>query len=190
MVRFLCYSILKARGWKVEGKVPPDLRSFIFLGAPHTSNEDILPAMAVVYSMKRNARFVIKSEWTKFPMSLFMGPAGALGLDREKLKGGQASNTDVMAALFKEHEEFVLMIAPEGTRSPTEKWKTGFYYIAQKANVPIVLGYTDFEKKICGVGPVIYLTDIEKDMKVIMDFYREKGRGKKPENFKLDERFK
>ena len=189
MMRAICTFLFKASGWKFQSDLPADLKSFIFLGAPHTSNHDFVPAMAVATLMRRNTKFIIKDDWVKFPMSLIMKPAGAIGLDRKKLvNDGHASNTDVMAHLFKEYSELVLMIAPEGTRKATDSWKTGFYYIAQKAGVPIVLGFADFEKKIAGTGLIIYPTDFEKDMKQIMDFYKN-IRGKVPGNFKLDARF-
>lgn len=188
MVKALSALIFKASGWTFKSDLPDNLRSFIFIGAPHTSNYDFITGMAVAYFLKRNARFVIKKEWLKFPVNLIMKPAGAIGIDREKLKLRSESTTDAMAGLFKSYRELVLMIAPEATRSPNPHWKTGFYYIAQKAHVPIVLGYGDYEKKIAGTGPVIYPTDFDKDMKAIMKFYQN-IRGKKPVNFRLDERF-
>lgn len=184
-MKWLCYQILKLSGWTFKIDLPDDLHSFVFLGAPHTSNYDILPAMAVSYQLKRNAKFVIKASWLTFPMNLILKPMGAVGLNREKQK---AHTTDAMAHFFEEYSDFVLMIAPEGTRSPTENWKTGFYYIAQKANVPIVLGFADYEKKIAGIGSVIFPTDFEQDMARIMDFYQTINPCK-PENFKLDPRF-
>lgn len=188
MLKEVCNLIFKSTGWKFESNLPADLRSFIFLGAPHTSNYDFVPAMAVAYNMKRHARFVIKDDWLKFPLNLIMKPAGALGLDRKKLAQGKLSSTDAMASLFKKFPELVLMIAPEATRAPNEQWKTGFYYIAQKANVPIVLGFADFKRKVAGTGPVIYPTDFEQDMKKIMEFYK-KIHACKPSNFKLDSRY-
>lgn len=189
MLKALCTLIFKASGWKFQSDVPQELRSFIFLGAPHTSNHDFIPAMSLAYLLKRNARFVIKDDWMKFPLNLVMKPAGAIGLNRKKLKEvGHGSNTDAMADLFKVYPELVLMIAPEGTRAPNSHWKTGFYYIAQKAKVPIVLGYADFEKKIAGTGPIIYPTEFEKDMKTIMAFYQQ-IKGREPANFKLDSRY-
>jgi 1-acyl-sn-glycerol-3-phosphate acyltransferase len=188
MLKEFCSLVCKASGWKIESTIPEDLRSFIFLGAPHTSNLDFFPAMALAHHMNRHARFVIKSDWLKFPMNLILKPAGALGLDRKKLQGGQASNTDAMAQLFKEFPELVLMIAPEATRSPNKNWKTGFYYIAQKAQVPIVLGFADFGRKIAGTGPIIYPENFEQDMGQIMEFY-QKIQGRRPANFKLDSRF-
>lgn len=189
MMRTICTFLFKASGWKFQSDLPKDLKSFIFLGAPHTSNHDFIPAMAVATLLRRNTKFIIKDDWVKFPMSLIMKPAGAIGLDRKKIATeGSASNTDLMAHLFQEYPELVLMIAGEGTRKATDNWKTGFYYIAQKAQVPIVLGYADFEKKIAGTGLIIHPTDFEKDMKQIMDFFRN-IQGKVPGNFKLDSRF-
>src|SRR5690606_5804196 len=113
---------------------------FVMIGAPHTSNYDFFLAMAIAHTIGRNAKFVIKNEWVKFPFGLIMKPLGAYGLDRDKIRAGQAMNsTEVMASLFIDEKDLVLMIAPEGTRKATRHWKTGFYYIAQKAGVPIVL---------------------------------------------------
>lgn len=188
MLRSICSSLFQLSGWKFDLNIPENLRSFIFLGAPHTSNYDIIPAMAVAEKLNLNTRFVIKNKWTKFPMGLFTKPAGAIGVDRDKLKGKAVSTTDKMAHLFRAYPELVLMIAPEGTRSPAKNWKTGFYYIAQKAGVPILLGYADYEKKVAGTGHIIYPTDFEKDMKQIMDFYQHIS-PKIPANFVLDSRF-
>ncbi|MBA2405009.1 MAG: 1-acyl-sn-glycerol-3-phosphate acyltransferase [Bdellovibrionales bacterium] len=189
MFRLFCFLIFKATGWKFVSNVPDDLRSFIFIGAPHTANYDFIMAMAVSYQMKRNARFVIKKEWLKFPLNLFFGPIGGIGIDRNVLKEDKTiSNTDLMADLFKQNSELVIMIAPEGTRSANKTWKTGFYYIAQKANVPLVLGFADYKTKTAGMGMVLYPEDFDKDMMKIMQFYKNME-GKVPENFQLDQRY-
>lgn len=81
---------------------------------------------------------------------------------------------DAMVHLFDEREELVIMITPEGTRKYVPRWKTGFYHVAKRANVPIVLGYLDYKKKHAGIGPVIYPgDDIDQDLETIMGFYRE-----------------
>jgi len=189
MIKFIFSLIFKAIGWKFKNNVPSDLRSFVFIGAPHTSNFDIIPTLAVSHLMHRNAHFVIKKEWLKFPLGIFLKAVGAVGVDRNIAKESKTiSYTDVMANLFKERSEFVLMISPEGTRSPNKHWKTGFYYIAQKAQVPIVLGYANYKTKEAGLGLVLYPQDFEKDMATIMDFYRTME-GKVQSNFLLDERF-
>ncbi|MGE3610104.1 MAG: 1-acyl-sn-glycerol-3-phosphate acyltransferase [Bacteriovoracaceae bacterium] len=188
MIRQICTLIIKLSGWKMINRIPDNLRSFVLIGAPHTSNYDFVPAMALSYLLKRNTKFVIKNEWTKFPLNLILGPAGAIGLDREKIKKQHMSTTDSMANLFNQYSELVLMISPEGTRKPVEHWKTGFYYIAQKAKVPLVLASADYRLKELVVDKVIYPNDFNQDMKIIMDFYRN-IQGKIPENFKLDSDF-
>jgi len=67
-----------------------------------------------------------------------------------------AHTTDLMAELFKERADLVLMVSPEGTRSPNPHWRSGFYYIAKKAGVPIVLAYADYDQKVAAVGHIIY----------------------------------
>ena len=91
--------------------------------------------------------------------------------------------------IFNQRKEFMLSLAPEGTRQKVSKFKTGFYYIALKANVPICLGYLDYDKKIGGIGKVIHPSgDIDKDMAEIMEFFSQ-FKGKYPEKFSLDKRF-
>lgn len=190
MVREICTLIFKLSGWKFKNDIPDELRSFVMIGAPHTSNWDFIPAMAVSYLMKRKAHFVIKSDWLKFPLKFFLVQAGAVGVDRKMLKTSKTlSNTDVMAKFFTDNPEFVLMISPEGTRSPNHHWKSGFYYIAAKARVPIVLGYADYQTKTAGLGKVIYPSNFEEDMRQIMEFYQG-IHGKHPENFLLDRDYK
>lgn len=189
MFKLLCVLVFKIQGWKFINKIPADLRSFVFVGAPHTSNADIIPTMAMAYFMKRNTKFVIKNQWLKAPLGIFLRSVGAIGVDKNLIqKNGAKNTTELMACLFKEHEDLVLMISPEGTRSPNSNWKSGFYYIAQKANVPIVLGYADYDKKEAGLGEVIYLSNFEEDMQKITNFFRN-IKGKNPENFKLDSKF-
>ncbi len=189
MLTLSCALIFRASGWTMRSALPAELRSFIFLGAPHTSNHDFIPAMAVAHHLRRNAKFVIKDDWLKFPMGTLMKRMGAIGIDRRRIREeGSGSNTDLMADLFRQHPELVLMIAPEGTRGPTKEWKTGFYYIAKKAAVPIVLGYADFAKKEAGTGLVIYPTDFDKDMRTIMNFYCSVT-PKWPQNFQVDQRY-
>lgn len=189
MFKLLCVLVFKIQGWKFINKIPDDLRSFVFVGAPHTSNADIIPTMAMAYFMKRNTKFVIKNQWLKAPLGIFLRSVGAIGVDKNLIqKNGAKNTTELMACLFKEHKDLVLMISPEGTRSPNSNWKSGFYYIAQKANVPIVLGYADYEKKEAGLGEVIYLSNFEEDMQKITNFFRN-IKGKNPQNFKLDSKF-
>jgi 1-acyl-sn-glycerol-3-phosphate acyltransferase len=189
MLMWICKTIFKFQGWKFVNNAPNDLKSFVFVGAPHTSNYDFIPAMAMAYYMKKNCKFIIKNEWLKFPLGILLRSLGAIGVDRKQIQQqGSSNTTELIAALFKKYEDLVLMIAPEGTRSSNAHWKTGFYYTAVKAGVPIVVGFADYAKKEAGIGVVIYPTNFEVDMKKITEFYRPIT-AKNPENFKLDERF-
>lgn len=184
MIKLLLTFYFKLSGWRFVSIVPDELRSYVFVGAPHTSNHDFIPSMAVATLMNRNAKFIIKNEMLKFPLKTFLISMGAVGVDRTK---NRMSLTDTMAQLFKDIPDLALMISPEGTRGPNNNWKTGFYYTAQKAGVPIVLGYADYAKKEAGLGKIIFPRDFESDMKEIMEFYRTVT-AKKPENFRLDEK--
>jgi len=157
----------------MDTHVPPEINRCIVIAAPHTSNWDFWYAMASFKILKMPIRFTIKKEWMRFPFNLLIGPLGGIGIDRTphgKSKG-RISYTEAMINLFKEHKKLVLVITPEGTRKRNEHWKTGFYHVALGANVPICLGFIDYEKKKTGIAKTIYPSSMEKDMKEIMDFY-------------------
>jgi len=180
--------IYKLLGWKVTHFLSDDIKKCVIIVAPHTSNWDFIYGIGTVQTMKLKQRFIIKKEWMRFPFNLIMGPLGAVPIDRNKKNtdGEKTSTVDSMADLFSKHDELRLVITPEGTRSRVEKWRTGFYYVALKANVPIALAFIDYGTKSCGIDKVIYPTgDFKKDMKEIMDFYKTK-KAKNPQNFSLD----
>ena len=180
--------IFKLFGWKVTHLLPNNVKKCVIVVAPHTSNWDFIFGMGAVKVMKLNLRFAIKKEWTRFPFKRTMLSLGALPIDRKKnsTTSEKKSSVDAMADLFNERNELRLVITPEGTRSKVEKWKTGFYYVALTAKVPIALGFINYETKSCGVDKIIYPTgDFKGDMKQIMDFYKNM-KGGNPENFSLD----
>lgn len=189
MIKFLCSQLFSISGWKFVNNLPENVHSFVMLGAPHTSNWDFVPAMTVAQRVGGKACFVIKQEWLNFPMGLLLKPMGAIGVDRSKIKTGEVtSSTDLMADLFQQYQSLILMIAPEGTRSANNEWKSGFWHIAQKAQVPIALAYADYAKKIAGIGKIINPTNFENDMREIMSFYRSVTPAD-PSKFMLDKRF-
>ena len=178
-------------GWKHVDNVPRDLGSYVALGAPHTSNWDFVTAMTIIHQAKNvDSKFLIKSSWMKFPMNFFFNAIGGVAVDRKAIsEKGNINSTDILSNMFHQDKKIALWVAPEGTRSLNTKWKTGFYYIAKKANVPIVLAFADWKTKTLGLGKVIHLTDdIEADMRKIMDFYAPMG-GKIPEKFQVDARY-
>lgn len=184
--------ILWVGRWKVVGVVPDEIKQkCVVLAAPHTSNWDFPYAIAILHKLGIDIRFTIKDAWTRFPMSLIMTPLGAIGVDRKPKKEGneRLSLVDAMARMFDEREHLAVVIPAEGSRSPRKKWKTGFYYVALQAKVPIVLAFLDYEKREAGVYRTLHPSgDIKKDMQIILDFYKDK-KGKYPENFLLDERY-
>lgn len=188
MINAIFRLIFKIQGWKLDYNIPEEAQRCVLVAAPHTSNWDLVYARAAFDWLKIPLRFTIKKEWTRFPLNLVTVPMGALGIDRTPKKPGdpRPSMVDAMADLFKHHEKLAMMVTPEGTRKKNPHWKTGFYHVALKANVPIVCGYLDYKNKIAGMGPVIYPTgDIKTDFKKIMMFY-ENITAKYPENFSVD----
>jgi 1-acyl-sn-glycerol-3-phosphate acyltransferase len=183
--------IFRLYGWKVTHFLPDDVKKCVIVVAPHTSNWDFIFGMGAVKVMNIRLRFAIKKEWIRFPLKRLMLSLGALPIDRSKKTIGneKKSAVDSMAELFTEHDVLRLVITPEGTRSKVDKWKTGFYHVALKANVPIAFGFINYATKSCGIDKVFYPSgNMKEDMKVIMDFYRPMM-GKNPENFSLDAEF-
>ena len=116
---------------------------------------------------------------------------GGIGIDRRPKQAGEPrpSMVQVMTDLFKQHPELVMLVTPEGTRARQEQWKTGFYYVAVNAGVPIALAYMDYEQKKAGVGKIIHPTgNFEEDMAEIMDFYAG-IQAKFPKEFSVDQRY-
>lgn len=163
-------------GWKKVGKYPENTPKSVMIAAPHTSNWDFFYARAAFFLLGIPVKTTIKKEAMFFPMNLILKSFGVIPIDRSKKSSALSkknSMVDAMVQLFKERNELVIMITPEGTRKYVPRWKTGFYHVAKRANVPIILGYLDYKKRHAGIGPVIYPgDDIDHDMKTIMDFYR------------------
>lgn len=176
----------------MDRNVPPEaFHKCVMTAAPHTSLWDGIFALGAFLIMGIPLRYAIKKEFDYFPVGNLLSAAGALWIDRKHnaKDGKRQSYVDAMADVFAENEKIALMIAPEGTRSLTKEWKTGFYHVAKQAGVPITLGYLDYKKKQAGVGPAIYPGDnMEADLQQMMDFYREIS-GKYPEKFMLDIRY-
>jgi hypothetical protein len=191
MVKWLCSKVVSYWGWKYIDNTSSELGSYVALGAPHTSNWDFITAMTIIHNAKNvKSKFLIKSSWMKFPLNLFFVPIGAVGVDRDAIKENSGlKSTDILSHHFHAKDNIALWVAPEGTRSLNKKWKTGFYYIALKAKVPIVLAFADWKTKTLGLGKVIHLSgDFNKDMSEIMSFYRPME-GKINEKFSVDQRF-
>ena len=178
LFRFILYRLM---GWRSELNLPiPD--KYIIALAPHTSNWDFVLGQLFSYAEGIRCQFLMKEEWFHWPLlGRYFRKVGGIPVRRDK----HTSLTDQLATLAKESETFCLCITPEGTRKPTQEWKRGFYYIAQKADLPILLFGLDYGKKrIVFDKTVLPDGDIESQMLEIKNYYKD-FQGKYPENFIL-----
>ncbi|NOX35933.1 MAG: glycerol acyltransferase [Calditrichaeota bacterium] len=172
--------MLKLPGWKLKGTFP-DIPKLVVIVAPHTSNWDFYFGLAAKFTLGIQAHWLGKHTLFRWPIRRLLIGLGGIPIDRSKRSGV----VDQLVALFQQRKTMILGLAPEGTRRWMPRWKTGFYYTALKANIPILMGYIDYLKKEIGIGPLIYPTgDIRKDFQIIRDFYRNVV-PKKPEQFAL-----
>lgn len=174
---------LKMRGFSFEGSFPEGVRKSIVICAPHTSIEDFVIGRCFFWMEGRSVKFLIKKEFFKTPLLRWcLRKMGGIPVDRSK-GNNMVQKT---AAVFRKYDELNIVITPEGTRKRVEKWKRGFYYIAELAQVPVVLGFIDFKTRKCGYGPVLHPSgDFDKDWIMIEDFYRGM-QGKVPGKFNLE----
>ena len=168
--------LLQLGGWTVVGGVP-DVHKAVIIGAPHTSNWDGFWALVYTVAVGLDIKFFIKESMFWFPMSVLLKGMGAIPLNRGKPGGAVQQAVD----LLDSSERFFFGLAPEGTRSRTAGWKSGFYRIAEDAGVPIFLGFFDYGSKRLGIGPMLTLTgNQDADMNIIRSFY-ESVEGRRPE---------
>lgn len=163
-------------GWRVEGELPA-ARKFVFIAAPHTSNWDLPFMLATAYILGARISWLGKHTVFWGPFGWFMRALGGIPVDRRS----KHNMVQQVAERFAEAEALILAIPPEGTRKRVEYWKSGFYHIARAAQVPVAMGFLDFQRKVSGLGPPLYTTgDVRADMDQIRSFYRD-IRGKIPE---------
>lgn len=175
--------ILKAFGWKVNLAVP-DYDKCIICVAPHTSNWDFILGELAYTSVGRKAGFLMKDTWFFWPMGAFFRAIGGIPVPRRK--PGKGSLTEYLIEQFRTRERLVLAITPEGTRSRTTAWHSGFLHIAYNAGVPIVLGAIDAPSKNIYLERVFTPTgNTEADMRAIKDYYAP-FTGIVPENFSAE----
>ncbi len=170
---------LKIRGWKVQEDFPHHLPKYILLVAPHTSSWDFIIGLAArsVVGLQ-HVRFLAKAELFKPPFGWIFRMLGGYPVNRT----GKHQLVAEVVALFRQHERFAIVIAPEGTRKRVERLKTGFYHIAREANIPIIMAAMDFgERQISFSAPFMVTGNEQADMDTIIQFYAP-IRGKKPEN--------
>lgn len=174
---FLLYRVL---GWKCNVTEPMVKKGIIAL-APHTTNFDFILGILYSRAERIKSNFLMKKEWFFWPLGFIMRKLGGIPVYRSK----KMSMTDQLAKIAKANESFMLCITPEGTRSRVEEWKRGFYYIAQKAELPILLYGIDYQTKtITCTKTIIPNGDVEGQMREIKAYYKD-FKGKHPEKFSV-----
>ncbi len=175
MRKYLSKKILQLAGWKLN-IVLPEERKFVLIGAPHTSNWDFPLALLAFWTIDLKFYWVGKKQIFWGPLHYLFTYLGGIPVDRSSSKG----LIQQIANKIEQTHEIAVAIAPEGTRSKTDNWKSGFYHLAVSAKVPICLAYIDFSNHTLGFEQVLYPTgNIDEDMKIIADFYKN-IKGKRP----------
>ena len=174
MLKILARIIFFVSGWKIASRSTVTTRRAVMTAAPHTSNWDIVYARAAFFLLGLPVRFTIKREWMRFPFGLILRPLGAIPIDREYRRGKKVSMVQTMIELFDQYEELIILITPEGTRQYAPEWRSGFYRVAEGANVPIMMGYLNYQSKTAGVSTIVIQPsgDIDADTATMKDFYR------------------
>ena len=168
-------AFLRLNGWTVEGSLPPEAAKSVLIAAPHTSNWDLPYTLMVAFALRLNIYWMGKRSLFRWPFGPVMRWLGGIAVDRDRSSSQVAAAAD---AIVNADGPLQLVVPPEGTRGKTRHWRTGFYFIALQARVPIVLAYIDYESKRGGLGPIFTPSgDVDADMAAIKRFYAPiKGR--------------
>lgn len=164
---FLGRSLLRSRGWRFEGAVP-NVAKAVLIVVPHTSNWDFIVGVAAVFAMGLRASFLGKHTLFKWPLGSMMRWLGGVPVDRRTARGVVEETVN----LFSSTDQMILGVSPEGTRSTVDRWKTGFYYVALEAKIPIVPVAFDYPRRIIHFGERLDPTgDIKGDFGVLEAFF-------------------
>lgn len=169
MQRIAKFIYFKLLGWSFKGEFPSHLNKCVIAVVPHTSWWDFLLGLLIRKVWNEEINYIGKKSLFDSPFGWFFKWTGGAAIDRSK------SNDTVSAVtkVFESKETFRLALSPEGTRKKVDKWKTGFYYIAKAAEVPILLVAFDYGKKEIKISkPLFPTSDIENDFKVYQNFFK------------------
>lgn len=178
LTSWIARGALRISGWRMTGSLP-DLPRMVIAAGPHTSNWDFLVGMGAMYAAGFRVSFLGKDTLFRPPLGWLMRWLGGKPVDRSVAHGLVAETI----RQIREADQFILALAPEGTRKPTREWRRGFWHIAKGAELPIVLGFFDYGTKTVGFGPIIWPGEVESDMQTIQAFYASRT-AKRPENFR------
>jgi len=179
MYKLIAKLFFKLKGWKVRGGIPAGIKKCVLIAAPHTSNWDFLYGSFAWKLFGLDVKYLAKKSLFRFPFGIFFRALGGVPVDRSK----HNNLVDAMVDLVNRKDEIVVLMTPEGTRKKVENWKMGFYHLAQKANIPIVLGILNYGTKEAFIGHSFFPSgNIERDFEIIREFYKD-AVGRNPENF-------
>ena len=166
-MRTLWILFYKIGGWKINGALPA-IDKYICAVAPHTSNWDFIIGLAARSILRiSGARYLGKSQLFRKPFGWFFRMTGGIPVSRD----GHHDMVEQVSLIIKSSDKFILAIAPEGTRKKVKNLKTGFWYISKAAGIPIVPVGFDYKKKEVIIRHPLYATNLETDMKALMEFY-------------------
>lgn len=164
-------------GWKIEGELPKDIHKYVIAVAHHTSNWDFPLGVAFKFVTRIEIRYFAKHSLFFWPLGVVMRTFGGLPIERTK----SGNRVQQMADQITASDHFILAIAPEGTRSKVQRWKTGFYHIAKTAGVPIIPIAFNYRDKVVAVGePMMPSDDMKQDLLSLHHFFADRP-GKFPE---------
>ena len=163
----------------------------LFLGVPHTSVWDFLVAYLYAVSNGAPIRILIKGKFFVWPIGAILRKWGAIPLKSSEKGGGTGAMMQMIEA-FQTYDRICIGIAPEGTRKPVKRWRTGCFAIAKKAGVPLYAGYIDWGRKVVSYGEKFEMTDdMQADMLRLQQYYKDLGvKGKYPGKFVFDDSIK
>ena len=169
LLRVVSRATLRLTGWTIEGSLPAHAAKSVLIAAPHTSNWDLPYTLMLAFSLRLRVYWMGKQSLFRAPFGGVMRWLGGIPVNREQSSNLVASSAQAMRAAKGPMQ---LIVPPEGTRGKTRHWKTGFYYIAQEAGVPMVMAFVDYVRKVGGLGPGCESTgELDADIASIMAVY-------------------
>ncbi len=161
-------ALLRLLGWRLDIHMP-NLPKFVVIVVPHTTNWEFVIGISAVFVMQLRVNWWVKHTVARWPFKGIVTWLGGIPINRGAAQGMVEQTVEA----FRTRPQLVLGLTPEGTRKRVEKWKKGFYYVACKAGVPIVLAYMDYARKVVAIGPVIWPSgDYTSDTAKMLEFYR------------------
>lgn len=169
LMRWIMIGLMRLSGWRFTGEGFPTARKFVLIVAPHTSNWDFIVGIRAMYALGIRGTYLGKDTLFKFPLGILMRWLGGVPVDRSTKSDVVTQTTELVARMDK----VIIVLAPEGTRKRTPRWRSGFYWIALKAKLPILPVAFDFKRREIRVFPVFEPTgDQDRDIVFLRSLFK------------------